>query len=147
MATLEQTYNEETYQSFYSWYRDKFIGRNGGKGPIDSSKWFKSIVLSHSNIRKQLHGTRAQFKVQTTDKINQSVMDSALPKVNTILEIIPNYLEDYGMDKNDLLKPDVKLGSHNSIKIGKHVTRYFKSNTSDYSSSIYASKLKLIEQK
>jgi hypothetical protein len=111
----------DSFEDFEEWYTKKFIPRNGGYTPNHRSSWIKRIDTTHEKLRKFLGGFRFERKYELKSQQQTAKKSDVESIINSILKIVPDYLEYYTYTTDVFLLPTIPQGTHSAIRVGKHV--------------------------
>lgn len=115
--------NPDNFEDFKTWHAD-FLDRHSGYSPKNINVWWHRVESSHKKLRDFIGGIRVIKEYTLKAHQNPASPEDVYPIVDEILKLVPNYLADYGYSKDVFLRPTIEQGSHNVIKVAKHVRIY-----------------------
>lgn len=126
---IKSNQHRDSKEDFNIWLNNPnkpkgFKIRHGGFFPCDIDKWHDKVEENHQDIRNWLGGVRKSIIIKLNAQQNQASEELARPIINSILNTIPDYLNCYGFDESVFLSPSIRQGTHNSIRVGKHIRSY-----------------------
>jgi hypothetical protein len=128
MSKTEENISDITYcdsfEDFNKWFSDSFLIRNGGFSPTHVKHWFNRVTNSHFKLREFLGGTRVTRTYKLEANQNPAGRNEIEPIADKILSILPDYLVEYGYNRDIFLLPSIPDGTHRATKVSKHVRTY-----------------------
>lgn len=114
----------KTFAEFNEWIENDFHKRNGGFLPKKLDKWYNEVDKSHAGLRKFLGDHLIQRKYYLKSQQKSISIESAKDIIDTILNLLPDYLTTYNFDRTVFELPVIPQGNHSAIRLGKHLTNY-----------------------
>lgn len=117
----------DVYGDFLEWFdrgEKSFILRNGGMHPMLNRTWAKLVDQNHQNLRNFLGGTLIERKVEIQADVGSVSLDEIIDQVTIIKNILPEYLHHNGFAEQVFTESTIRDGTHNAIKVGKHISNY-----------------------
>lgn len=115
------------FADFTQWFSDgekSFIGRHGRFVPSNPLYWLNRVEEKHSRLRTILGAEKVSQTINLEKEQEILNIKDIKAQIDGILHIIPNYLSDNNFDINVFASPYIQLGTHNAIKLSKHVITY-----------------------
>ncbi len=116
------------FQDFLGW-KKKFLERNEGYYPKFEKSWFEKVEKNHEALRNFIGGEMIQRFYKLNSQQGKVDEKDCKHIIDQLLLYLPYYLEEYGYDRSVFLSPTVANGTHNIIRLGKHVRTYAEQRT------------------
>ncbi len=116
--------HKDTQEDFKNWLENIFIATHGGVFPAYFQWWYEEVEKRHKTLREFIGGIRLEKDIKIESNQGPVEQHQIEHFINEILAILPNYLKEYGYTESVFLEPMIRLGTHNAIKLSKHVRTY-----------------------
>lgn len=112
-----------TLADFHSFF-DPYIFKHRGFVPPNVDLWFDKVEQNKVNIRKLISGHKLQKFYTIASSQSSLPPDQTLQLAKELEQYLPRYFQDYKYDHTIFNNPTIPNGSHNSIKVTKHIRTY-----------------------